>query len=195
MFTLAYTGIRFGDAIALRASAVDIDGQRITVSHSATHVAYEGIVETDTKNHAARSVPIPEFLGNELRSVLDGLTPDARVFPGREGDWLSLGEFQWVFDNAAVSVGIAGVVPHGLRHTAASLAISAGANVKVVQRMLGHKTATLTLDLYGHLFPDDLDTVAAAMNAGALTAADELRTEIESAQTSSAQNGQLPAVS
>ncbi|MGW5110577.1 tyrosine-type recombinase/integrase [Nocardia sp. NPDC004123] len=195
VFTLAYTGIRFGEAIALRASAVDIDARRITVSHSATHVAYEGIVETDTKNHTARSVPIPEFLGNELRSVLDGLTPDARVFPGREGDWLSLGEFRWVFDSAAVAAGITGVVPHGLRHTAASLAISAGANVKVVQRMLGHKTATLTLDLYGHLFPDDLDTVAAAMNAGALTAADELRTETGNAQTSSAQNGELPAVS
>ncbi|MET8779837.1 tyrosine-type recombinase/integrase [Nocardia sp. NPDC004654] len=69
-----------------------------------------------------------------------------------------------------------GVVPHGLRHTAASLAISAGANIKVVQRMLGHKTATLTLDLYGHLFPDDLDTVAVGMDAGARAAADYLRT-------------------
>ncbi|MEV0059280.1 tyrosine-type recombinase/integrase [Nocardia sp. NPDC050718] len=49
------------------------------------------------------------------------------------------------------------MVPHSLRHTAASLAISAGANIKVVQRMLGHKTATLTLDLYGHLFDEDLD--------------------------------------
>ncbi|WP_373283911.1 tyrosine-type recombinase/integrase [Nocardia exalbida] len=36
---------------------------------------------------------------------------------------------------------------HGLRHTAASLAISVGANIKIVQKMLGHKTATLTLDL------------------------------------------------
>ncbi|MFC9876828.1 tyrosine-type recombinase/integrase [Nocardia salmonicida] len=68
------------------------------------------------------------------------------------------------------------VVTHSLRRTAASLAISAGANIKVVQRMLGHKTATLTLDLYGHLFDEDLDPVAAALDVKARTVADELRT-------------------
>jgi integrase len=43
-----------------------------------------------------------------------------------------------------------------LRHTAASLAISAGANVKAVQLMLGHKSAALTLDTYADLFPPRL---------------------------------------
>lgn len=85
-------------------------------------------------------------------------------------------EFRWVFDQAVKEVGLTGVVPHGLRHTAASSAISAGADIKVVQRMLGHKTATLTLDLYGHLFPDDLDAVADGMDRGARAAADSLRT-------------------
>ena len=49
---------------------------------------------------------------------------------------------------------------HALRHTAASLAISAGANVKAVQRMLGHASAAMTLDVYADLFDSDLDTVA-----------------------------------
>ena len=49
---------------------------------------------------------------------------------------------------------------HELRHTAASLMIASGANVKTVQSQLGHKTATMTLDQYGHLFPGDLDDVA-----------------------------------
>ncbi|WP_312030144.1 tyrosine-type recombinase/integrase [Actinomycetospora sp. TBRC 11914] len=48
-------------------------------------------------------------------------------------------------------IGPAGFHPHELRHTAASLAIASGADVKVVRLMLGHKTATMTLDLYGHL--------------------------------------------
>jgi len=52
-----------------------------------------------------------------------------------------------------------------LRHTAASLAISAGANVKVVQRMLGHASAAMTLDVYSDLFADDLDAVADAHDA------------------------------
>jgi integrase len=45
--------------------------------------------------------------------------------------------------------------------------VCAGANVKVLQSLLGHKTATLTLDRYGHLFPDDLDRIADALDAAA----------------------------
>jgi integrase len=52
------------------------------------------------------------------------------------------------------------VTAHALWHTAASLAISAGANPKVVQRMLGHASAAMTLDVYAELFESDLDTVA-----------------------------------
>jgi integrase len=46
---------------------------------------------------------------------------------------------------------------YDLRHTAASLMIRQGASVKAVQRQLGHATASITLDVYGHLFPDELD--------------------------------------
>ena len=60
---------------------------------------------------------------------------------------------------------LVGLTPHELRHTCASLAIAAGANVKVLQTLLGHKTATLTLDRYGHLFPDDLDRIADTFDA------------------------------
>ncbi len=59
-----------------------------------------------------------------------------------------------MFDPPVSTVGLDGMTPHALRHTAASLAIDAGANVKVVQQMLGHKSATMTLDLYGHLLAD-----------------------------------------
>jgi integrase len=53
---------------------------------------------------------------------------------------------------------------HDLRHTAASLAVSSGANVKAVQRMLGHASAAMTLDVYSDLFDDDLDAVAEALH-------------------------------
>lgn len=127
--------------------------------------------------------------------LLDDREVGDLVFEARSGGHLPLGEFRWAFDKAAAAVGIEGLVPHGLRHTAASLAISAGANIKVVQKMLGHKTATLTLDLYGHLFPDDLDAVAAVMNAGGLAAADDLRTMRESKAKGQDGQGDLPAVS
>jgi integrase len=176
VLTLAYTGLRFGEAIALRTADVVLDQRRIRVSRSATAVTGQGIVETDTKNHTSRVVPIPGLLAKDLENLLAGRRADALVFPSHKGGYLTSTEFRWVFDQAARAVGLAGVVPHGLRHTAASLAISAGGNIKVVQRMLGHKTATLTLDLYGHLFPDDLDAVADGMDSGARAAADYLRT-------------------
>lgn len=72
-----------------------------------------------------------------------------------------------VLSDTADALGLAGPHPHALRHTAASLAIASGADVKVVQQMLGHRSATTTLDLYGHLFPDQLDEVAERMDAAA----------------------------
>ncbi|WP_255453228.1 tyrosine-type recombinase/integrase [Cryobacterium serini] len=68
------------------------------------------------------------------------------------------------FDAAAVEIGVPGLTPHELRHTCASLAVSAGANVKALQRMLGHASAKETLDTYSDLFDDDLDSVATALN-------------------------------
>jgi integrase len=73
------------------------------------------------------------------------------------------------------------ITPHSLRHTAASLAVSAGANVKAVQRMLGHANASMTLDTYTDLFDEDLDTVADRLDAAIRsTTADSLRTSTPS---------------
>jgi integrase len=52
------------------------------------------------------------------------------------------------------------VTPHDLRHTCASLAVSAGVDVLALQRMRGHTSAKVTLDIYADLFDDDLDAVA-----------------------------------
>jgi len=68
------------------------------------------------------------------------------------------------FDAAATAIGIPGLHPHELRHIAASPAIAAGADVKVVQQMLGHASATMTMDTYGHLFENRLDEVADALD-------------------------------
>ena len=79
---------------------------------------------------------------------------------------LRVSTFRTAFDEAAASaIGVPGLHPHQLRHTAASLAIASGADVKVVQQMLGHASATMTLDTYGHLFEDRLDEVGDAMDA------------------------------
>jgi integrase len=69
------------------------------------------------------------------------------------------------------------ITPHDLRHTTASLAVSAGANVKAVQRMLGHTKASMTLDVYADLFDEDLDGVAERLDVAMRAAAAPLRPE------------------
>jgi integrase len=87
------------------------------------------------------------------------------VFTGVKGGVLRTKVFQEAALTAAAErIGVPGLSPHKLRHTATSLAIASGANVKVVQQMLGHRSATMTLDLYGHLFADQLDEVADALD-------------------------------
>jgi Phage integrase family len=66
------------------------------------------------------------------------------------------------------------ITPHDRRHTAVSLAASVGANVKAVQRMVGHAKASMTLDTYADLFDEDLDAVADRLNAAIESTADGL---------------------
>jgi integrase len=98
-------------------------------------------------------------------AALKGTAGGLRAAAPLGGGPLRLGNWRHrVFDPACAAVGLVGVTPHDLRHTAASLAIAGGANVKAVQRMLGHASAAMTLDIYAGLFGDDLDGVADALD-------------------------------
>ena len=178
---LGYCGLRFSEVTALRRKHVG--DRELTIMASATAVAGQGIVESGTKTKRTRRVPVPAPVWDRLKGELP-TEPDALVFPSRKGGYLPLGEYRRAFDAAletvreaarakrqqeiahngeAVTLDFPAITPHALRHTCASLAISAGANVKVVQRLLGHASATMTLDRYGHLMSDDLAGVADAL--------------------------------
>jgi integrase len=111
-------------------------------------------------------VPLPSFLLTHLARQCEGKDRDDLLFPG-DGDDGHLRRPHptsgW-FAKAVAESGIPRVTPHDLRHTAASLAVSAGANVKAVQKMLGHASAAMTLDIYADLFDDDLEAVATALD-------------------------------
>lgn len=167
VLTLAYCGLRWGELAALRVGRVDLLRRRLTVAESAIEVG--GRLTWGTpKNHQQRSVPVPRFLADLLAVELAGKGPEDLVFTTPTGRPLRNLNFRRdVFDQAAANAGLAGLTPHELRHTAASLAVSAGANVKAVQRMLGHASAAMTLDVYSGLFDDDLDGLAERMDAAA----------------------------
>lgn len=173
---LAYTGLRWGEVAALRVEDVDLMRRRIHVRRAMAEVRGRAVVGLP-KDHEQRAVPIPRFLVDALAAEVAGREPEALVFPSPEGAMLRNGNFRRrVFDAAARRAGVDGITPHGLRHTAASLAVQAGATVVAVQTMLGHSSPSVTLDVYSHLFADDLDVIADRLDA-ARAGADLVRTE------------------
>jgi integrase len=184
---LAYSGLRFGEAVGLRVRRVDVVRGRLDIAESVTEVG--GVAVTGTpKTHQRRSVPVPAFLRPALLEAVDGKPGNAYVFTAVRGGVLRVGSFRrGVWNPACIAVGLGemvkdkdgreryvGLTPHDLRHAAASFAIASGASVKAVQSMLGHASATQTLDRYAALFGDELDGVAERMDAA--RAADFSRT-------------------
>lgn len=170
VLVLAYTGLRWGELAALRVGRVDLLRRRVHIAESVTEVA-GGLDWGLPKSHERRWVPLPRFLVDDLAAHLAGLDPDTLMFPSSAGTPLRVSNARraW-FDRAAADAGVPGLTPHELRHTAASLAVSAGANVKAVQRMLGHAKASMTLDVYTDLFDDDLEAVAERLDVVARAA-------------------------
>jgi integrase len=183
---LAYTGLRWGEMAALRVQDFDMLRRRVNVSRSVTESG--GLQWSTPKTHERRSVPFPEALADELAALMVGKDRDALVFTDqrngvlRNSNWRAR-VFQPAVEKCqAADTSFPSITPHDLRHSAASLAISAGANVKAVQRMLGHAKASMTLDVYADLFDEDLDTVACRLDTAIRSAADQLRTGISFAK-------------
>ncbi|WP_308651964.1 site-specific integrase [uncultured Actinomyces sp.] len=105
-----------------------------------------------------------QALRERLRAVGAPVLADNAVIDAAVWDALGLDQYREC-ELRAGDRDFPALTVHDLRHTAASLAISAGANVKAVQTMLGHASAAMTLDTYADLFPDDLDAVADALDA------------------------------
>jgi integrase len=181
---LAYTGLRFGEIAALRVQDVDLGRRRVHVGANLVELRGGELVRGTPKTHRARSVPFPRFLAGQLAALVEGRPWDAPVFTTASGSLLRNSNFRHhVFDKAVQAAGLAPLTPHDLRDPAASLAIASGASVKAVQRMLGHTSAAMTLDVYAGLFDDELDGVADRMHAASGRedenhgAADQVRTE------------------
>ena len=149
---LAYTGLRWGEVSGLRVKDVDLARARLKVVQNAVLVNGEVIVGTP-KTHKRRSVPVPPFVMYLVAEAMRGKQQNDLLFADAAGRHLrtpTVHEHSWL-DRALVAAGLPSMTIHDLRHTAASLAVAAGANVKAVQKMLGHASASMTLDVYTDL--------------------------------------------
>jgi integrase len=164
---LAYTGMRFGELTGLNVEDVDLKARRIRVRRSITQVGGK-LIEGNPKTAAGRrSIPIPQRLLPILSARLKGRRPGEPAITSPMGSRLSLENWtrsvRW--RKAIVEIGRPALRVHDLRHTCASLARRAGADLRLLQKTMGRASITVTADIYAHLYDDELDDVASALDA------------------------------
>lgn len=140
--------------------------RRLYVRQAAPEVEGRIIVGPPKTRAAVRTVPLPQ-------NVIDALTPRiASRGPGEQAVTSPNGGFlrsnNWRrhvhWSRALQTTQLAPLTIHDLRHTYASLARASGADLRYVQKTMGHSTPTVTANIYSDLYSDELDHVAANLD-------------------------------
>jgi len=166
LLTLALTtGMRRGELLALRWSDVDLEQGSIHVRHTVDHIPRYGYVETEPKTKKAqRLIMLPSFVVDALKQhrieqqeqrlkAGDNWQDLNLVFTGLHGNYLNPRYLPKMFSKVLMEAGLPHIRFHDLRHSAATILLSMGVQLKVVQEILGHSTIVMTADIYSHVLP------------------------------------------
>jgi integrase len=166
------TGARRNEMLALRWRDVDLDAGRATIEQALEQCNGKAIAIKGPKTEAGRrTISLPANLVAELRAHRKaqaeqrlalglGRDDDGTVLQSLEGTPLSPGAVSKAWERA-----MCGCTLHSLRHTHASMLIAAGVDIITVSRRLGHASASITLDVYGHLVHGADDRAAQVMES------------------------------
>ena len=175
-----FAGLREGECLGLSWKQVDFQRGRITVSQQLQKEKTKGgkyYIAPSTKSGKPRTIEPPPIafeylraervrqLENQLRAGPVWDNPDDLVFTYDAGKHYAIVTFYNNFKKIAASIGRPDARPHDLRHTAATVAIASGADVKSVQDLLGHATASFTLNVYAHTSEQMMKDTAARMQS------------------------------
>jgi integrase len=183
----AGTGMREGEVLGLTVDRVAFLRREIRIDRQLLTPTRGVPVLAPPKTAAAvRVVPMADVVSEALAGHLAQVPadPDGLVFT-RAGEPWRRSRFIEEWGRARSTAALPSARFHDLRHHAASLLISAGVSVRGVQEMLGHASATETLEVYSHLWPTDHERIRAAIQGAfvapempsAQAAEDQLRTE------------------
>ena len=158
---LFWTGCREGEMLALTKS--DIDFARNQISISKTYYRAEGrdIITTPKTEQSARVIDIPQFLTQELRDYVDklyGISDDERIFP------IVPEAVQHKLKRECEKSGVKKIRVHDLRHSHVAYLIHQGVEPLIIKERLGHRDIKMTLNTYGHLYPNQQRKVADMLN-------------------------------
>lgn len=162
---VAFRGLRRGEACGLRWTDVDLDAGTLTVATQLTQDGWSAVDESDPKTEAgARVIALDSSTVSVLRSHRTAQSRErmqwgpawadsGRVFTREDGESLNPAWLTEAFERAVRDSGLPPIRLHDLRHGAATLALAGGAEMKVVQDMLGHSSMSITSDTYTSVLP------------------------------------------
>lgn len=160
---MAYTGLRQGEALALKWSDIDFENKKITVYKTAVRIEGKQRLQTPKTKNSKRVISIDpttlSILKNWKKDQIKIYFKNGKHFEGddnfiftnQRGDWVHIHNFIRYFKRFIADNSLKPITPHGLRHTHASLLFSAGVEPKNISDRLGHSTVQITLDLYTHI--------------------------------------------
>ncbi len=169
------TGMRRGELLGLRWEDVDLDAGRLAVRRNLVAID-NGTAEGEPKSGRPRTVALgPDTVAvfrahrrrqlEERMAWAEAWTDTGLVFVREDGTALHPQSLRHQLGRLAKVAGVPVIRVHDLRHTAATHLLARGVPVKVVQEMLGHASATITQDLYGHVLPHMQDSAAAVADS------------------------------
>jgi integrase len=175
---LATTGMRRGECLGLRWRDVDLDAGRASITQTVITVNHAVQIGSPKTAKGRRTVVLDAGTVAALREhrqrqlaerllIGEGFTDHCLVFCRPDGGPLHAERFSRTFDEQSARAGLPRIRLHDLRHTWATLALSAGVHPKVVQERLGHAAVGITLDVYSHV-TEGLHSDAASRVAGVI---------------------------
>ncbi len=159
---LAFTGLRWSELVGLRVRDLDLPARRLYVRRSAPEVEGRIIVGPPKTKAGARTVPLPQAVVAAFERRIAGQPLESPAFASPDGKMLRSNNWRrhthW--KEVIHDLELAPLTIHDLRHTYASLARSAGADLRYVQKTMGHSSPTVTANIYADLYDHELDAVA-----------------------------------
>ena len=167
ILVLAFGGLRFGEATALRRSDVRDKGAKLHVERSVGYLNKRWVVGDPKTDAGRRTVALPGSVAKALGQHIDQFVADgddALVFGTATGNYLARSNWNETFRRAVNAAGLSAVRPHELRHTGATLAAGTGATTKELMRRMGHASPAAAL-IYQHAADERDSEIARALDA------------------------------
>lgn len=177
---LAYTGVRINEALALQIQDVDLEHRKARIRRTWSDDGTGKMQLGTPKNGKPRVIALPTSLIPQLELQIKDQSKDDYLFRAPRGGYIHDHSWRsriWTpsVKNAGMEAGKVNI--HCLRHTYASIAIASGADVKTLQKQLGHATASITLDTYAALWPERLNEVADAVDKARMDGIEKAKEE------------------